>query len=73
MEGKMKIKDVRGFDLRTTLEEPFEWPDGRAFERTAGVVRVETNEGLVGWGPADYGCAALVERRTIRTKPNGTP
>lgn len=51
----MKITDVRGYSLSAALHEPFEWPDGRAYRRTAGVVRIETDEGLVGWGPANPG------------------
>ena len=51
----MKITDVKGYSLRAKLEELFEWPDGRAYWRDAGLVRVDTDEGLVGWGPGGYG------------------
>lgn len=51
----MKITDVRAYSLRAQLTEPFEWPDGRAFVRQAGVVRVQTDDGLVGWGPGPAG------------------
>jgi D-galactarolactone cycloisomerase len=52
---RMRITDVRGYSLKAKVEEPFEWPDGNAYWRYAGVVRVETDEGLVGWGPGPYG------------------
>jgi len=47
----MKIIDVKTFRLQTELDEPFEWPTGHAFVRTAGVIKITTVEGIVGWGP----------------------
>jgi len=46
---------VKGYSLKAKVEEPFEWPDGRAYWRSAGVVRIDTDEGLVGWGPSGPG------------------
>ena len=54
----MRIVSVRGYSLAAELDEPFEWPDGTAHRRTAGVVRVDTDEGIVGWGPAGHGWTA---------------
>ena len=57
----MKITGIRGYSLKAELHEPFEWPDGNAYQRNAGVVRVTTDEGLVGWGPAGYGWTRRTE------------
>jgi D-galactarolactone cycloisomerase len=57
----MKITDVRYHALKAKLTEPFEWPDGSAYYRTAGLVRVDTDEGIVGWGPTDSGWTKELE------------
>jgi len=58
----MRITAVQGCNLRAAIDEPFEWPDGSAHERRAGVVWIETDAGLVGWGPAGHGWSRTIER-----------
>lgn len=48
----MKITDVDVFVLKTALEEPFAFSQGWVHQRSATLVRVGTNTGLIGWGEA---------------------
>ena len=48
----MNISDVSVFVLKTALEEPFAFSQGWVFQRAATLVRVTTDNGLVGWGEA---------------------
>ena len=63
----MKITDVAAFPLRCTIREPFAYSQKWFTARTALLVKVTTDEGIVGWGEAfchDAGpaLAALIER-----------
>lgn len=51
----MRITELHTYNLKADLQEPFEWPDGKAYARTAGAIRIETDEGITGWAPANYG------------------
>jgi D-galactarolactone cycloisomerase len=46
----IKVRDVKYYCLKANLTEPFAWPDGHATSRNASVVRIETDQGIVGWG-----------------------
>jgi len=63
----MKIRDVRVHVLEAELGAPFSWSLGWARQRTALLVEIETENGLVGWGEA-YGPArpnaAVIEAMT---------
>jgi D-galactarolactone cycloisomerase len=48
----MKIVDVKVHALRTPLEQPFAFSQGWVRNRSATLVEVVTDEGLVGWGEA---------------------
>ncbi len=54
----MKISAVDVFHLRSELEEPFSFSQFTFTHREALLLRISTDEGLVGWGEA-YGPAAL--------------
>lgn len=46
----MKITQIQVFDLAATLERGFGWSQGWLDERATTLVRVATDEGVVGWG-----------------------
>jgi D-galactarolactone cycloisomerase len=48
----MKITDVRVHVLQSPLAQPFAFSQGWVHRRSATLVEVETDEGLVGWGEA---------------------
>jgi len=48
----MKISDLDVFVLKTPLETPFAFSQGWVHQRSATLVRVTTDNGLVGWGEA---------------------
>lgn len=48
----MKIVEVRVHPLRTSLEQPFAFSQGWVKHRSATIVEVVTDAGLVGWGEA---------------------
>jgi len=48
----MKISNIDVFVLKTPLAEPFAFSQGWVHQRSATLVRVTTNNGLVGWGEA---------------------
>ena len=48
----MKIISVTAHPLRTELETPFAFSQGWVRARSATLVEVRTDDGLVGWGEA---------------------
>lgn len=48
----MRIVDVQAYYLTAKLDAPFAWSLRRTDSRTAVVVKVTTDEGIVGWGEA---------------------
>ena len=54
----MKITDVRTHILQATLSQPFAYSRAWYDSRTAMLVEVETDDGLIGWGEC-YGPAAI--------------
>jgi len=47
----VRIVDLEIYNLKAKVKRPFEWGDGRAFYRTSSIIRIETSDGQVGWGP----------------------
>ena len=48
----MSIERVEVFVLKTPLEQPFAFSQGRVVQRAATLVRVTTSDGVEGWGEA---------------------
>lgn len=56
----MKIANIETFQLSSPLERPFGWSQGWIAHRSVGLVKVTTDEGIVGWGEGCGGAAAAV-------------
>ncbi len=56
----MKIARIETFQLRAALERPFGWSQGWIGERSVGLVKVTTDDGVVGWGEGCGGAAGAV-------------
>ena len=56
-----RISEVRIHELSAPIEEPFGWSLNWTSRRTAQLVEVRTDSGLVGWGDGTWGGARLVE------------
>ena len=48
----MKITDIRVHILQSELEQPFAFSQGWVRVRSATIVEIHTNNGLIGWGEA---------------------
>ena len=61
----MKITDVQFFPLRCPLPEPIVFSLGKLTHRNFGLVKVTTDEGVVGWGETfvNFPSWALAERK----------
>ena len=46
----MKIAGIETFQLSAPLERPFGWSQGWSGHRSVGLVKVTTDDGVVGWG-----------------------
>jgi len=55
----MKIEEVNTYILKTKLKEPFSFSQRWFKERTAMLLEVKTDEGLIGWGEA-YGPSEII-------------
>ncbi len=55
----MQIKTIRAFTLRAKLQQPFAFSQWRFTHRETTLVRVETGNGVEGWGEA-YGPSAAI-------------
>ena len=56
----MKIATIETFQLSAPLERPFGWSQGWIGHRSVGLVKVTTDDGIVGWGEGCGGAAAVV-------------
>ncbi len=56
----MKIAEIETFQLSAPLERPFGWSQGWIGNRSVGLVKVTTDDGVVGWGEGCGGAAAAV-------------
>ena len=55
----MKIAEIEAFDLACPLEQPFGWSQGWLDQRSTTLVKVTTDDGLVGWG--EGAAASLID------------
>ena len=55
----MKIVAIETFDLTCPLERPFGWSQGWLDQRSTTLVKVTTDDGLVGWG--EGAAASLID------------
>ena len=55
----MKIVAIETFDLTCPLERPFGWSQGWLDQRSTTLVKVATDDGLVGWG--EGAAASLID------------
>ena len=46
----MKITNIKTYQVEGKLKEPFWWGNGGNDKRSASIVKIETDEGLDGWG-----------------------
>ena len=51
----MRITNIEGFNLSSPLERPFGWSNGWISARTVDVLKIETDEGITGWGEGYVG------------------
>lgn len=58
----MKITTIETFLLESPIEQSFGWSQGWVGKRNTGLVKVTTDEGLVGWGEGISGPADAVIR-----------
>ena len=46
----MRITNIETYTLKSPLERPFGWSQGWIDHRIVGLVKIETDEGITGWG-----------------------
>ena len=51
----MRITNIEGFNLSAPLERPFGWSNGWITSRRVDALKIETDEGVVGWGEGYVG------------------
>ncbi|MXY46100.1 MAG: mandelate racemase/muconate lactonizing enzyme family protein [Chloroflexi bacterium] len=51
----MRITSIEGFNLSSPLERPFGWSNGWIPARVVDLVKIETDEGITGWGEGYVG------------------
>ena len=56
----MKITDIAIHVLKSPLQEPFAFSQGWVRQRSATLVEVRTDEGLVGWSDVETLASAAV-------------
>ena len=56
----MKITSIETFTLQSPLERPFGWSQGWIDHRSVGLVKITTDEGIVGWGEGCVGATGAV-------------
>ena len=61
----MKITGIETYSLSSPLERPFGWSQGWIDRRTVGIVKVSTDEGIVGWGEGAGGPAATAVHEVL--------
>jgi D-galactarolactone cycloisomerase len=62
----MKIIDIETFRLETPLERPFAWSQYWTEKRTVGIVKITTDEGIVGWGEGCEGSSEHVVKDILK-------
>lgn len=61
----MRIVAVETYILQSPLERPFGWSQGWIESRTTGLVKIITDEGIVGWGEGADGAAAAIVKSFV--------
>ena len=56
----VRISPIKTYNLASDLEIPFGWSQGWIDRRSVGILRIDTDEGLTGWGEGCGGPAAAV-------------
>ncbi len=56
----MKIANIETFQLSAPLERPFGWSQAWTDRRSVGLVKITTDDGVVGWGDGCGGAGAAV-------------
>ena len=56
----MRISSIKTYNLTSDLEIPFGWSQGWIDRRSVGILRIDTDDGLTGWGEGCGGPAAAV-------------
>ena len=51
----MRITNIEGFNLSAPLERPFGWSNGWISSRRVDALKIETDEGVTGWGEGYVG------------------
>ena len=51
----MRITNIEDFNLSSPLERPFGWSNGWISARVVGLLKIETDEGITGWGEGYVG------------------
>ena len=51
----MRITNIEGFNLSSPLERPFGWSNGWIPARVVDLLKIETDEGITGWGEGYVG------------------
>ena len=46
----MKIKNIETFQLKSPLDIPFGWSQDTITSRSIGLVKITTDDGIIGWG-----------------------
>ena len=59
----MRITGVEGFNLKSPLERSFGWSNGWLSHRSIDIVKIETDEGITGWGEGYVGPGGSVVRQ----------
>jgi D-galactarolactone cycloisomerase len=56
----MRISAIETYILQSPLDRPFGWSQGWIESRSTGLVKIITDEGIIGWGEGADGAAATV-------------
>ena len=50
----MRITNIKTYQIEGKLKEPFWWGNGGNDKRSASIVKIETDEGINGWGESAW-------------------
>lgn len=62
----MRITGLEGFNLKSPLERSFGWSNGWLSHRSIDVVKIETDEGITGWGEGYVGPGGSVVKQLFQ-------
>jgi len=61
----VKITSITTYNLASPLDRPFGWSQGWIDARHTGIVRIDTDAGIIGWGEGASGAASAVIHATF--------